>query len=523
MEPGKLLFQEWILVFIFVFGMIAWAFFKRKKAAESMSSSFLADRKVPGFVASLSTVATNLNANDFIGLVGATYGIGIIMMHGQLLNALALVFLAIFVMRKLRGRNVYSLGQWLKERYNPKVGYAYSIIWAFVWMLFNLGLYIYAGALVMNTLVGWDLYWSIVIISIIAAIYTLVGGFSTVIATDIVQVVLMFFPMVFLAIIVLQAVGGPVELLSSLPSDKADLWHSTTPFGSIELTIGGMFLLGMSYWSSEAQVIQRPLSTKNPDEAAISYLGAGFWYALLVPFVIFLPALAAVQLYPDLANNDYATPMLIRDYLPAGLYGLTIVGLLAGTFSSCDSQINAFCTIFTTDIYKGFLGKKGDEQHYLKVSRIAGIIFTLAAISTALLVTQAKDGMFLYAVGILATIMPPFGAITILGAVWKKASPRGAFLGLTFGMGVAVVLFILAQNGVLDSWAADTLFIRSGIAFLVTAVVTILVSLTDNFEDQLPDLVESSESASDFLKPKFLGGLLVLVVLGIYVLFSVLG
>jgi len=423
-----------------------------------MSAAFLADRKVPGFIASLSTVATNLNANDFIGLVGATYGIGIIMMHGQLLNALALVFLAIFVMRKLRGRNVFSLGQWLKERYSPKVGYAYSIIWAFVWMLFNLGLYIYAGALVMNTLVGWDLYWSIVIISIIATIYTLVGGFSTVVATDIVQVILMFIPMVFLAIIVMQAVGGPVELLSSLPSEKSDLWHSPTPFGSIGFTIGGMFLLGMSYWSSEAQVIQRPLSTKSPDEAAISYLGAGFWYALLVPFVIFLPALAAVQLYPDLPNNDFATPMLIRDYLPAGLYGLTIVGLLAGTFSSCDSQINAFCTIFTTEIYKDLLGKKGDEQHYLKISKIAGVIFTLAAIGTALLFTQNKDGMFLYAVGILATIMPPFGAITILGAVWKNASPPAALWGLISGMGTAIVLFVLAQGDSLDSWAADTLF-----------------------------------------------------------------
>lgn len=522
MQPGSLLLNEWLMIIFFAGGMIVWGYYMRKRAAESISASFLAERKIPGFIASLSTVATNMNANDFIGMAGAVYGVGIVMMHQQLINSLVLVFVGLVVMRKLRGRNVYSLGQWLRERYSASVGNAYSIIWAFVWMLFNLGLYIYSGALVMHTLVGWNLYAGIVVLSIIAAIYTLLGGFGAVVTTDVIQMLLMFFPFVILAGIVWQEVGGPIALLQSLPIEKADIWHASTPFGPLGLTLGGMILIAMSYWSSEAQVVQRPLSARNPDEAAISYMGASFWYALLVPLVVFLPALAAIKLYPGLPNNDFATPSLMRDFIPPGLYGITIVGLLAGVFSSCDSQINAFCTVFTTDIYNGMIRKDADEKKLIRVSKIAGVIFTLAAISTAILFTFAKDGMFLFAVGIVATIMPPFGVIAIFGALWKRASPRAAQIAIAVGMAFAAILFALDISGAFSNIANDTLYLRSGATFLLTSIVLVLFSFMDNFRDNLQPLEKSTGGQTGLKNPKILGGLVLLSVMLVYVIVSLL-
>lgn len=516
MEPGSLLLNEWLMVIFFAAGMIGWGYYYKKHNPSTLSASFLAGRKVPGFIASLSTVATNMNANDFIGMAGAIYGVGIVMMHQQLINALVLVFVGLVVMKKLRGRNAYSLGQWLRERYSPGVGNAYSIIWAFVWMLFNLGLYIYSGALVMHTLVGWNLYAGIVILTMIAAVYTILGGFRAVVATDVIQMMLMFFPFIVLAVIVWQEVGGPVQLLHSLPPEMANIWHPQTNFGPLGFTLGGMALIAMSYWSSEAQVVQRPLSASNPDQAVISYMGASFWYAALVPFVVFLPALAAVKLFPGLPNNDFATPMLLKKFVPPGLYGVTIVGLLAGVFSSCDSQINAFCTVFTTDIYKGMLRKDAATAHLLRVSRIAGLIFTLAAIGTAIIFTFAKNGMFLFAVGIVATIMPPFGAITILGAMWKRASPRAALFGLVTGMVFAVVLFFLDLSGKFTEQAKDTLYLRSGATFLLSALVTILVSLLDQHEDTLRPIDENTSIAKGLNNPKILGAVLIGIVLLVY-------
>ena len=512
MEAGSLLINEWLMIIFFVVCISVWGYLLKDKASNDLSGSFLAGRKVPGFIGSISTVATNMNANDFIGGAGAVYAMGLIMIHQNFITCLTILFLSFVLMKKLRGRNVFTLGEWLRERFNNSVGNMYSIIWAFVWMLFNLGLYIYAGALVMHTLVGWNLYFSIVILTIIAATYTILGGFGAVVATDVVQLFLMFFPFIFLCGIIWYHVGGPIELLQSLPKEKVAIWSSSTPFGHIGITIFGMIFLSMSYWSSEAQIVQRPLSTRNPNEAVISYIGAGFWYAILSPFVIYLPAMAALKFFPNLPNNDFAVPMLLKTFLPHGLYGITIVGLLAGIFSSCDSQINAFCTMFTTDIYRRMINKSANNEKLIKVSRISGIIFTIAAIGTAIIFSHAKNGMFLLAVGILATIMPPFGSITIIGALWKRASPKGAMIGLISGFIAAIILFLLDMNENLNFIAKDTLFFRAMVTFLLTAIITIIISLFDNYEDKLIAIEEDFEPGKGLNNPKILGLLLAIIV-----------
>ncbi|MGH7595155.1 MAG: sodium:solute symporter family transporter [bacterium] len=523
MEPGSLLLNEWLMIIFFAVGVVVWGYVLRGTAGADLATAFLADRKVPGFIASFSTVATNMNANDFIGMAGAVYGFGIILIHQPLLNCVAVLFLGLVLMKKLRRRNVFTLGEWLRERYSNTVGNAYSLIWAFIWMNFNLGLYIYSGALVMNTLVGWNLFVSIVVLTAVAATYTLLGGYRAVVATDVVQLFLMFFPFLFIAGLVWNEVGGPVKLLQSLPAEKTAIWGSTTPFGSLGVTIFGMLLIAMSYWSSEAQVVQRPLSARDPDAAAISYIGAGFWYAILVPFVVFLPALAAIKFFPNLPNNDFATPMLLKKFVPPGLYGVTIVGLLAGIFSSCDSQINSFCTMFTTDIYKRMIRKDADAARLLKVSRLAGVIFTVAAIGTAVIFTFARHGMFLFAVGIVATIMPPFGAVTILGAMWKRASPRGAAVGVFAGMVLAVILFFLDLDGRLAHIAKDTLYFRSMVVFLITLLVAMGVSLLERYESKTPQHDENMAAAKGLNNPKILGALLAGFVAVMYLILTIIG
>ena len=329
LEKLTLSYTEWLMIAVFVIGVIAWGF-RMRKAAGTLEGSFLAGRKVPGFIASLSTVATNLNANDFIGGAGMTYAIGVVTAHGSWVNGLGLVLVALFLMPKLRRLKVFTLGEWLERRYSAPVGISYSIVWSMIWMLFNLGLYLYAGALVLNALVGWDLGWSICVLSVIAAFYTLIGGFGAVVATDVLQISLMFFPFIFLASAVWWDIGSVADLAASLPAEKSSYRASSTPFGPLTIMLGGMFFMGMSYWSTEAQVVQRPLSARSEEDSTVSYLGASFWLSLLCPFLIGLPALAAIHYFPGLENNDHAMPNMIRKFLPPGLYGVTIVGLIFG-------------------------------------------------------------------------------------------------------------------------------------------------------------------------------------------------
>lgn len=473
---------EWAMVAVFTVGVVTWGFLMRKAASASLEGSFMAGRKVPGWVASLSTVATNLNANDFIGGAGMLYGFGVIWAHGSWVNGLALLLVSLFLVQKLRRLNVFTLGGWLEKRFSFSVGMLYSIIWSVVWMLFNLGLYLYAGALVLNTLVGWDLYTCIVALSIIAAFYTLIGGFGAVVATDVLQMALMFFPFIFLGAAVWYDIGGVWNLAEMLPPEKATFWMGSTEFGPLSIMLAGTFFMGMSYWSTEAQIIQRPLSSRDEQAAMVGYMGATFWLSILSPLLIGVPALAAIAYFPNLPDNDLAMPSLIQKFLPPGLYGVTIVGLMAGVFSSADSQINAFCTMFTNDVYKRLIRRNKPDQHYLNASRIFGVLFTLAAIGTAFIVSTNSKGMMLFAVSILATIMPPFAAVTMLGAMTQKVNRYGALAGVLVGLGIGVLMVVITLfeleplNTMIISVAPETLFLRNMVNFLVSGIVCVLVS-----------------------------------------------
>ncbi|MCE5249220.1 sodium/solute symporter [bacterium] len=517
MEPGYLLPIEWAMMICLVVGVLAWGIYMKGKIVD-LGDSFLAGRKVPGIVASVSTIATNFNTNDFIGGVGAAYAMGFVMVHSNLLSCFILIFLSFFLLRRIRGANVFTLGEWLRKRYSPAVGNIYSMLWAFVWMLVNLGLYIYSGALVLHTLVGWNLYVSIVVLTAIAATYTLLGGFGAVVATDVLQMVLMFFPYLFLVPRIWVAAGGITGMRSGTPPEITDVWTSGSPFGHIGVVLSGAFLLSMSYWASEAQIIQRPLSAKSVNDSTVSYLGVGFWHALVSPLIIVIPGIAALKLHPGLPNNDFAMPMLIRDLVPRGLYGLTIVGLMAGFLSSADSQINAFCTMFISDIYKRMIVKNRSTRHYLTASTVAGGIFTTAAILTAVAFSFARHGMMLMALSILATIMPPSAAVILLGVLWKRIGKTGALWGMLSGFAIGLVLVVLDFLGLLSNIAGNTMYFRASVTFLGSVAVTVLVSLI--IHEQSPDMVTEPQKDAPpgrlFENPKFLAVLLFIAAVSMY-------
>ena len=491
--PRPLATFEWLLVIAYIAAVIFWGY-RYRESASSPEESFLAGRRLPGWVASCSTVASNLNANDFVGWAGAVYLVGLAMVHFPLHTACVICFLGVFVVRKLRAANVYSLGGWLRQRYSPTVGNVYNVIWLCGWMPFGLGLYIYAGALLLSTLVGWNLMMSIVLITVVAAVYTMMGGFRAVVATDVAQLFLMVLPLLFACAMLWRETGGPIAVLSQLPPEKADLWSSSTPFGPIEVLFFGHLAMALSFWTCDAQLVQRPLATRDQESAAVAYLGAGFWYALVVPVIAIFPGLAALQCFPELAKPDHAAPMILREFLPTGLYGMAIVGLLSGVLSSVDSTLNAFCTMFTREVYVGLMRRDATDEQQMRIARRAGIALTVIGIGTAYYFSLS-DSMLVQVAKIIAVIMPPLGAITVFGAVSPAVSPIAAHAALVAGYGSSILLLALDKLGKLSTIAAEPAFFSALVTFVVTGTVAAGVTVVRPTQGKPPSDNQRSSTA----------------------------
>ncbi|WP_227379389.1 sodium:solute symporter family transporter [Haladaptatus halobius] len=502
-----------------------------RQSTVDTASTFLADRSLPPWVQAFSTVATNLNANDFLGLAGFAYTFGIIALMVPISTALGIVVATIAIIPFIREIEAFSLGEWLNTRFTSPVGEAYDFIWTFVWMFINMGLYIYAGSLVLNTLLGWDLWVSIGVVVVVGATYTLLGGFGAVAGSDTIQFVLMFIPLALLLPISLDMVGGISGLVEGIQSNQATMTPSEHPLladfpfsGPIAIILLylGFITQSISYWGTESQILQRPLSSESSESAQLGFLYTGIWYAVLVPLFILLPGVIAAVLYPNLEVADEAMPMLIRDVMPPGLYGVVIVGLLAGVLSSVDSQLNNFQTLLTERVYRRFVAPDRSQSHYIRVSQIAGIIFVILSVGMAYYFSL-QDSMYLVAQSLLVTIMPTFAAVAIVGGLWDRATATGAKVAVVMGFLFSIYLgFALGH---------EATYVRSLYSLLSTMAVAVVVSVfTTPKDSETPTGFVSSlrDSTRTAISPKIKRaalltvGLALMTFVGAIILFEVI-
>lgn len=523
---------EWIAISVFLAGVLGFGLYL-KGTITNTAELFLAGRSLPPWLQAFSTVATNLNANDFLGLAAFAYTFGIIVIGAPIGNMIAIVLATLLVIPFIRRLQAFSLGEWFNDRFDRPVGDAYDLIWTFIWMFVNMGLYIYAGALVLNTLLGWSLWVSITLVVVVGTIYTLLGGFGAVAGSDGVQFILMFIPLVLLVPISLSMVGGFSSLLEGLNDYQSTMVPAANPLGADFPFVGstlnavllylGIMALSASYWSSEAQILQRPLAARDERSAQLGYLYAAIWYALIVPVVILIPGLVAAVLFPNLETPDEAMPRLLAEALPPGLLGAAIVGLLAAVLSSVDSQLNAFQTFFTQRVYRQYFRPSSAEGHYVRVGRVVGVVFMVLTIGMAY-VFSLQPLMFLFAQSILATIMPTFATLALLGGLWDRVTTKAALIGGIFGLVFSIILaFTLGHTA---------LYPRALYTILATTIVIVVSSLlTSPNEGEVPTgfLRLMRENLDEAISPQVRRVAITVVAIGVVmfvgfvVLFDVIG
>lgn len=550
-----------ILIIFSYFAVVLWIAYwasrgRRKKQGDLDSVDYFLSGKTEGwFVIGASLFASNIGSEIILGVSGAGARADMPLANFEILAALILILMGwIFVPFYLR-TGVYTMPEFLELRYSKASRTYLSVVSILAYVLTKISLIIFAGALVFETM-GVP-FWTGAIITVLSTgFYTVLGGLKAVIYTDMVQTLVLLAGTGAVTYFGLSQLGGWGELIDTInqaattpgnpPSDRFfNLWR---PLSDTDYPWTGMLfgapILGVWYWCTDQFIVQRTLSARDISNARKGTLFAGF-LKLLPVFLFFLPGVIAYALVQkgmldfSLTNPDQALPAMITGFLPIGLKGLAIAGLLAALMSSLSSAFNSSSTLFTFDFYKRYKPTASDKE-LVWVGQLATVALVVISLGwIPFMKTLMSGGIFHYLQSVQAYISPPIAAVFLLGLYSKRINARGAIVSLWTGFALGILRLvteflskegiIVVQHGSVLDMMLDINFLHYALfLFLFCSVVLIVVS---RFGPPQPEadlkLVTFQKSAKSgkikLSTDMLLTILLIAAVLFIWALFSPLG
>jgi SSS family solute:Na+ symporter len=437
----------------------------------SADDFYVAGRQLTPFILSAVIVATNVNLYSFVGQAGIAYKHGIPILWQTWTGNMALVFSGLFVLPIFRRLRIRTIPELLEMRYSRGARTFVAIIWVFR-LAFWLGVISYTAAIAAQPLTGLDSFtiW-IILFSVIAIMYTTLGGMWSVAFTDAMQFVFMLLGALIVLPLAMGAVGWWPGLEAQLPQGALNL---VTQSGTYNWKfIIAIFLLGIEWACVDQGLLQRAFGARNTKTVARGLVLAGI---ITTPFALLwnIPGLAARVIYPDLANADMAIPVLLAGLLPNILLGLVVVGLMSSHLSTISANLNGVATIFASDIYENLVNRKATGREVLRVARIVTALTGVAMIVFAYLVPMLGGAVEAYLTVIAIMDMPLFIIAVVYGLLWKRANWQGAIGGYAAGAVAGVVgKFVYGMD------FNSTTFISAGVTLLVTPVVSLLTVIPD--------------------------------------------
>ena len=485
--------------FAVIFG-IGFYFARRERTS---TDYFLASRDVGWFAIGASLFVSNISTEHFIGLAGSGATTGLAVGHFEWLACLMLLTLGwVFVPFYLRS-NVFTMPEFLERRFNRSSAVYLASISIIAYILTKISVHLWAAAIVLQRVVGWSPLKAALVLVIVTGIYTIAGGLSAVIYTEVVQTLVLLTGAIALTFIGLHRVGGFTGLRVALP---ADYFHMIKPVSDPEFPWTGIFfgapILGIWYWCTDQVIVQRVLSARDEGHAKAGTIFAGYLKILPV-FLLVLPGLIAVALFPDLfqfgpdhrvMNGDIAFPSLIINLLPVGLVGLMIAALLAALMGGMASVFNSASTLVTLDFYKK-LRPNASEARLVFFGRVATGIMVLLGLAWVPFIHLISGQLYIYLQSVQAYISPPITACFILGILWPRLNGAGAITSLLSGFVLGALRFtcelVDASHGgayfgnTFLNWLVKMNFLHYAILmFVVCSLVLITVSLATRAPDR---------------------------------------
>ncbi|MEM6631896.1 MAG: sodium:solute symporter [Bacteroidota bacterium] len=475
---------DWVIIgiyFVILFAIAFWVIFQKQNDTEDY---FLAGRNVGWFVVGASIFASNIGSEHVVGLAGTGAESGMPMAHFELHAWIVLLLGWVFLPFYARS-GVFTMPEFLEKRFNSQARWFLSIFSLVGYVLTKVSVSVYAGGVVIESLMGVDFWTGALITVIITGLYTVLGGMRAVVYTETIQTVILILGALTVTLIGLNEIGGWANLKELAGSDHFNMWRpSTDPdFPWTGLVIGGS-IVGIWYWCTDQYIVQRTLAAKN---ITIGRRGAIFGAFLkITPVFIFLvPGIIAYAMTKtgqlELESSDQALAKLIATLLPSGLKGLVAAGLLAALMSSLASVFNSCSTLFTVDIYKK-LYPNTPEKQLLRVGRVATAIVVVLGIAWIPVMANISGVLYEYLQSVQSYIAPPITAVFLLGLFWSRINSQGALATLIGGFVLGMSRLVAELNkaslsGWLYDWATINFLHFCILLFVICVIICITVSL----------------------------------------------
>ena len=515
-------------------------FLGRTKKGEEKSANdyFLAGNTLTWWAVGASLIAANISAEQFIGMSGTGFRDGIATAAYEIMAAITLIVIGKFLLPVMLKRKIFTIPQFLRERYSDGVGLAFSILWLFLYIFVNLTSVAWLGALAIEQILGLQGVFItfgetmismrmaiVVFLFLIAGIYSIYGGLASVAWTDVMQVVFLVGGGLITAFFALKAAGdgaaleGLRNVYTTLTTGEyandthfhlvIQKSHNPEAFANVPglvAIVGALWLTNLGYWGFNQYIIQKGLAAKSIDEAQKGLVFAGL-LKLLIPFIVVLPGVCAfymtkhadqfTMLQGSINVADDAYPWLIRNFAPPVVKGLSFAALAAAIISSLASMFNSTSTLFTMDIYKKYINPKASDKNLVNTGRLTSLVALVIAAITVKPLLGGLDQAFQYIQEYSGFIYPGIVVVFGLGLLWKRASNKAAVwsaiatipLGVLFKLTMPEVAFQL----------------RAGYVFMILVTMFIIISLIDK-KFMSCELPEQKDRATMNKWAKILGG-----------------
>jgi SSS family solute:Na+ symporter len=511
------------LVFFFYFIVVAgygyWIYNRKKTQETSTKDFFLAEGSLTWWAIGASLIASNISAEQMIGMSGNGFSMGLGISTYEWMAAATLIIVAVFFMPIYLKNNISTMPQFLSQRYNKTVSLIMAIFWLLLYIMVNLTSILYLGALAVSGISGLDFYSCMIFLAIFAIVIT-IGGMKVIGFTDVIQVFFLVIGGLAATYIAVNLVSDPdrgiadsisglVNGFKEMTSKNDDHFHMIYPKGNphymslpgLTVLFGGMWIVNLNYWGCNQYITQRALGA-DLNTARNGLLFAAF-LKLLMPVIVTLPGIAAYALYQKgmfqkemlgedgIFNQDRAYPVLLN-LLPMGLKGLSFAALTAAVVASLAGKANSISTIFTLDVFKPYFAKDMTEKKLVLVGRWTIVVAMILAIVISPFMGIEKKGGFQFIQEMTGLLSPGIFAAFIMGFFWKKTNSAGAFFAIVGGFAIALSMHNNWLPG--TDWTTVPFLDRMGWVFLICVAVMFVLSLV------LPDEKKGLEVDASMFK-----------------------